>query len=373
MSDSKEQEVTKQTGPMYINPNKNYGLIIPSKTKAQTALQKPKTTVKPCIFDEDDDEEMPNTSISNTKSKSTLNQVNTSSSLLKKQTQIQIEKALQEDQNVFEYDEIYDELEKEKHKIDPKLKKNESKEPKYIVGIMKAAAKRKLELEKVQERKIQKEREEEGDLWSDKEVFVTSAYRKKMEERQQIEEEERRQEQIENLLDVRKQKDLSGFYYSLLKMRTGEMVIEEEGEKEKRLEKERQEAIKFKENKSTQQKTYRNKNEQESDQEEEEIEAEPAKLDEQILKESENVTEKEVDNIGELEPKKMKHEETQKEEIKENIEPVEEIKLTKEEQRQQRLKKLFEKRTVGAKFDQELQEYFQRKSILAQKNYIERE
>lgn len=46
---------------------------------------------------------------------------------------------------------------------------------------MKAAAKRKMEFEKLQERKIQTEREKEGDLWSDKEVFVTSAYRKKME------------------------------------------------------------------------------------------------------------------------------------------------------------------------------------------------
>ena len=46
---------------------------------------------------------------------------------------------------------------------------------------MKAAAKRKMEFEKLQERKIQVEREKEGDLWSDKEVFVTTAYRKKME------------------------------------------------------------------------------------------------------------------------------------------------------------------------------------------------
>ncbi len=35
---------------------------------------------------------------------------------------------------------------------------------------MKAAAKRQVEFEKLQERKIHKEREEEGDLWRDKEV-----------------------------------------------------------------------------------------------------------------------------------------------------------------------------------------------------------
>ncbi len=35
---------------------------------------------------------------------------------------------------------------------------------------MKAAAKRQMDFEKIQEKKMQKEREQEGDLWSDKEV-----------------------------------------------------------------------------------------------------------------------------------------------------------------------------------------------------------
>ena len=106
---------------------------------------------------------------------------------------------------------------------------------------MKAAALRQVEYERRQDRKIQKEREEEGDLFSDKEAFVTETYRKRMEERQRLDEEERKQDQIEALLDVRKAKDLSGFYDSLLKMKTGELKIEEEGEKEKRLERERKE------------------------------------------------------------------------------------------------------------------------------------
>jgi coiled-coil domain-containing protein 55 len=37
----------------------------------------------------------------------------------------------------------------------------------------------------------------EGDEFADKEVFVTGAYRKKMQEMQEAEEEERRQAQIE--------------------------------------------------------------------------------------------------------------------------------------------------------------------------------
>ncbi len=65
-------------------------------------------------------------------------------------------------------------------------------------------------------------------------VFVTSAYRQKMEERALLEAEERNQERVEQLLDVRKAKDLSGFYANMLKMKTGEFVVEEEGAKDKR-------------------------------------------------------------------------------------------------------------------------------------------
>ena len=132
---------------------------------------------------------------------------------------------------------------------------------------MKAAAKRQMEFEKLQERKIHKERQEEGDLWSDKEVFVTSGYRKKMEERQKIEDEEQNQDRIEELLDVRKQKNLSGFYSNLLKMKSGEMVIEEEGAKEKRLQEEL--VIKQRSEKEKQKKAYRSKRESSDDEEEE--------------------------------------------------------------------------------------------------------
>lgn len=59
---------------------------------------------------------------------------------------------------------------------------------------------------------VQKEREAEGDQYADKEKFVTSAYRKKMEEQAREEEEEQRMARIEAALDVTKQNDLSGFY-----------------------------------------------------------------------------------------------------------------------------------------------------------------
>jgi hypothetical protein len=54
------------------------------------------------------------------------------SNRLKKQTQIELEKAISEDANIFEYDSIYDKLESEKVKMNPKLK-NESKEVRFLL------------------------------------------------------------------------------------------------------------------------------------------------------------------------------------------------------------------------------------------------
>ena len=65
--------------------------------------------------------------------------------------------------------------------------------------------------------KVQKEREEEGDEFADKEKFVTSAYRKKMEEMAKLDEEEKKKEAMEQMLDVTKQKDMSGFYRHLFR------------------------------------------------------------------------------------------------------------------------------------------------------------
>ncbi len=99
-----------------------------------------KPVVKPCIFDEDDDLENDDedfTSQNKTKfnEKKLISQTNTNANRMKKETQIEIEKALSENPNVFEYDEIYDELEAQKAKIDPKAKnQNESKEVSQVIN-----------------------------------------------------------------------------------------------------------------------------------------------------------------------------------------------------------------------------------------------
>lgn len=128
-----------------------------------------KQGAKPCIFGDDEDDDDDNNS---EQAKSTKKQVphQIESNRLKKQTQIEIEKALKEDPTAFEYDEIYDKLEEQKAKINPKATKEKTTEAKYVPGIMKAAARRQMEFEKYQDKKVQKEREAEGDLWKDKEA-----------------------------------------------------------------------------------------------------------------------------------------------------------------------------------------------------------
>jgi len=60
--------------------------------------------------------------------------------------------------------------------------------------LMKAAAQRKIEQQRVEDRKIQRERQAEGDAFGDKEMFVTEAYKKQQLELKRLEEEEKLRE-----------------------------------------------------------------------------------------------------------------------------------------------------------------------------------
>ena len=131
--------------------------------------------------------------------------------------------ALAEDPTVYQYDEVYDKIEEKKQ--EENVAKNldkAAKKPRYIHNMMKNAERQKRENERRIERQVQKEREAEGEQFADKEKFVTSAYRKKMEEMAKLDEEEERQDRIEKALDVKGQKDMSGFYRHLYRQTMGE-------------------------------------------------------------------------------------------------------------------------------------------------------
>ncbi|KDQ33319.1 hypothetical protein PLEOSDRAFT_20501 [Pleurotus ostreatus PC15] len=102
------------------------------------------------------------------------------------------------DATVYEYDEIWDKMQEAKQKqkeakeIDAKTRK-----PKYIDGLLNAAATRKLDHLRAEEKLMQREREAEGDEFNDKEAFVTQAYKDQMAEVRKAEEEEKLREAMQ--------------------------------------------------------------------------------------------------------------------------------------------------------------------------------
>lgn len=132
----------------------------------------------------------------------------------KRQARIVQEKALVEDPTIFQYDEIYDDMTATRQEA-KKTKTTEVKKSKYIERLLVTADHRKKEYERRIERQVQRERTAEGDMYKDKETFVTATYRAKLEEMKKAEEAERREEYLENIGDVTKQRDLGGFYRHL--------------------------------------------------------------------------------------------------------------------------------------------------------------
>ena len=128
----------------------------------------------------------------------------------------EMKKALDEDPNIFEYDHVYDDMKKSGK--DPAKK---DLQPKYMNSLLKSAQLRKREQDRREEKKIQKEREEEGDEFKDKEAFMTGAYKEKLKELKETEDREKREAACESILDVKKQQDLSGFYRHLLNQTVG--------------------------------------------------------------------------------------------------------------------------------------------------------
>uniref|UniRef100_A0A3Q4H675 Nuclear speckle splicing regulatory protein 1 n=1 Tax=Neolamprologus brichardi TaxID=32507 RepID=A0A3Q4H675_NEOBR len=189
-----------------------YGLILPQKK----GLSKTTTLPKPSVFDDDSDEE---TSVGESLQRESIKKK------MMKQTRLEMQKALEQDSTVYDYDAVYDDIQKQRLETNKKILGGTDKKPKYIHQLMKAVEDRKKEQERREERKIQKEREAEGEKFADKEAYVTSAYRQKLQEQKEEEEREKREAEMEAALDVKKQKDLSGFYRHLLNQTVGEEAI----------------------------------------------------------------------------------------------------------------------------------------------------
>ncbi|CAH9067823.1 unnamed protein product [Cuscuta europaea] len=125
----------------------------------------------------------------------------------------QHKKALEEDPSVFDYDGVYDSMKMKA--VQPHAQDLEERKPKYIRQLMEKAKQREREHEIVYERKLAKERSKDDHLYADKEKFLTSAYKKKLQEQEKWLHEERLRELREAKDDVTKKADISDFYFNL--------------------------------------------------------------------------------------------------------------------------------------------------------------
>ena len=127
------------------------------------------------------------------------------------------EKALKEDPNVFAYDDALTDIEKRREAtLREKDGEKIERKSRYIAQLKEAADFRKREQDVTYERRLMKEREKEDELYGDKEKFITSAYRKKLEEDEKWKKEELEREQREKEREVQGKSDMTSFYANLM-------------------------------------------------------------------------------------------------------------------------------------------------------------
>ena len=127
------------------------------------------------------------------------------------------EQALKEDPNVFAYDDALTDIQKGREAT---LREQDGekieRKSRYIAQLKEAADFRKREQDVTYERRLMKEREKEDELYGDKEKFITSAYRKKLEEDEKWKKEELEREQREKEREVHGKSDMTSFYANLM-------------------------------------------------------------------------------------------------------------------------------------------------------------
>ena len=114
----------------------------------------------------------------------------------------------QVDPSVYYYDEVYDDLKEQSDRTDGKdANRDKPKGAKYIRGLQESADIRKSERELRKFKKHSRDREE---VTEDTEVFITSAYKRKLDEYKKIEDEKRRrvERDRDNLMNFVKQNEV---------------------------------------------------------------------------------------------------------------------------------------------------------------------
>lgn len=119
------------------------------------------------------------------------------------------------DPSVYDYDAAHDVIEAAKKQREAEAKKeNAQRKSRYMSDVTKAAEQRERDRSIAELKKIQREREAEGDEFADKEKFVTEAYKRKQEEDRIAQEEEARREEEEKKKN--KFGGMTGFHKEML-------------------------------------------------------------------------------------------------------------------------------------------------------------
>lgn len=119
------------------------------------------------------------------------------------------------DPSVYDYDAAYDVTKAVQQQREAEAKKETAqRKSRYMADVTRAAQQRERDRGVAELKKIQREREAEGDEFADKEKFVTEAYKRKQEEDRRAEEEERRREEAERKKN--KFGGMTGFHKELL-------------------------------------------------------------------------------------------------------------------------------------------------------------
>ncbi|KAJ3269451.1 hypothetical protein HDV01_001407 [Terramyces sp. JEL0728] len=174
------------------------------KAKTSFTLGKRKSTI---LGNDDDDDSTNHLEVVNQQ----LKQQKTSL----KQLEVQ-EKAIEEDTNVYEYDNVYDDLKRiQNHKKQLKDGVDEEgrKKARYMEKLIKTSQQRKQYLQQSKDKRLKEDRDREIELYGEKEEFVTEAYKQNLEDMRLLQEKEKQDELLE--FDPSK-RDVVGFYKNIL-------------------------------------------------------------------------------------------------------------------------------------------------------------
>ena len=145
--------------------------------------------------------------------------------------------ALQQDASVFEYDAHVDAIQDARRKkVEATEEEKVARKSKYIAGLLETAEHRKKEQEVLFEKRLEKEREAEEEVYGTKERFVTGAYRRKLEEEEKWKVEQARKREEDEANAVEKKGSMVGFYSNYLNVVGGGGVVGAMGGEDGRVE-----------------------------------------------------------------------------------------------------------------------------------------